>query len=173
LTRNAVTVYMALPGTVSADDLKSPLEEPKQIAPQAALFSSASLEHSSAHFRQASAQRENASISACLSQALASSSQARAQTSQSGYAYFEPRSSSCVVRVAIRAIACFAALKRCDVYKLANRLRDCWMAVDADRQYWLIKGVFVRCVCLATYIILPNYSRCREMVDATGLKLRF
>ena len=94
---------MALPGTVSADDLKSPLEEPKQIAPQAALFRLASLEHSSAHFRQASAQRENASISACLSQALASSSQARAQTSQSGYAYFEPRSSSCVVRVAIRA----------------------------------------------------------------------
>src|SRR6266581_5784776 len=29
--------YMALPGTVSADDLKSPLEEPKQIAPHAAL----------------------------------------------------------------------------------------------------------------------------------------
>src|SRR6266446_327711 len=84
--------YMALPGTVSADDLKSPLEEPKQIAPQAALFSLASLEHSSAHFRQASAQRENASISACLSQALATSSQARAHTSQSGYAYFEPRS---------------------------------------------------------------------------------
>ena len=103
LTRNAATVYMALPGTVSADDLKSPLEEPKQIAPQAALFSLASLEHSSAHFRQASAQRENASISACLSQALATSSQARAHTSQSGYAYFEPRSSSCVVRVAIRA----------------------------------------------------------------------
>ena len=45
---------MALPGTVSADDLKSPLEEPKQIAPQAALFSLASLEHSSAHFRQPS-----------------------------------------------------------------------------------------------------------------------
>ena len=38
---------MAFRGTVSADDLKSPLEEPKQIAPQAALFSLASLEHSS------------------------------------------------------------------------------------------------------------------------------
>jgi hypothetical protein len=53
--------------------------------------------------RDASAHREKASIFGCLSSAVASSSQARAHTSQSGYAYFDPRSSIWLVNVAIRA----------------------------------------------------------------------
>src|SRR5205085_1922110 len=54
-------------------------------------------------FRQASAQRENASIFECFSSALLNSSQACAQTPHSGYAYFEPRSSIWLVNVEIRA----------------------------------------------------------------------
>src|SRR3954454_16632697 len=71
--------------------------------PFAGFFAFASFEHSSAHFRHASAQRANASTFECLSHALASSSHACAHTPQIGYAYFEPRSSNCVVSVAIRA----------------------------------------------------------------------
>src|SRR4051812_41043748 len=70
---------------------------------RASFFAFASVLHSCAHFRHASAQRENASIFECFSSAFANSSHACAQTPQIGYAYFEPRSSSCVVSVAIRA----------------------------------------------------------------------
>src|ERR1043165_3038646 len=70
----------------------------------AGFFAFASVAHSSAHFRQASAQRANASIFGCFSRAPANSSHDCAQTAQIGYAYFDPRSSSWVARVAIRAV---------------------------------------------------------------------
>jgi hypothetical protein len=75
----------------------------KRAGQRAGFFAFASLLHSCAHFRHASAHFENASIFECLSHAVASSSHAWAQTPQIGYAYFEPRSSNCVVSVAIRA----------------------------------------------------------------------
>src|SRR3981081_4514234 len=53
-----------------------------------AFFCLASLEHSSAHLRQASAQRENASILGCLAAALANSSQPLAHPPQIGEADF-------------------------------------------------------------------------------------
>src|SRR4051812_35260846 len=71
----------------------------------AGFFAFASFAHSCAHFRHASAQRENASIFECLSHALANSSHDCAQTPQIGYAYFDPRSSNCVASVAIRAVS--------------------------------------------------------------------
>jgi hypothetical protein len=69
----------------------------------AGFFAFASLPHSSAHFRAASAHRENASTFECFWADWASSSHARAQTSQSGYAYLDPRSSIWLVKVAMRA----------------------------------------------------------------------
>jgi hypothetical protein len=51
---------------------------------RAGFFAFASFAHSSAHLRQASAQRENATTFECLSHAAASSSQACAHTPQIG-----------------------------------------------------------------------------------------
>src|SRR6266498_2155672 len=98
---------------VSLPDRRISAKRQKGVLAFAVFFSLGSFAHSSAHFRQASPQRENASIWACLSQALASSSQARAQTTQSGYAYFEPRSRSWVVRArSARSRALSRSLRR-------------------------------------------------------------
>jgi hypothetical protein len=43
----------------------------------------------------------------------------------------------------------FTELKRRNVYKVAVAYATVEWLVDADRQYWLSKGVFVRRVCPA------------------------
>jgi hypothetical protein len=93
---------MALPGTVSADDLKSPLEEPKDCS-SGSPFQLGELGTFLGALPTSVGATGKCFNLRMLVASVASSSQARASTSQSGYAYFEPRSSSCVVRVAIRA----------------------------------------------------------------------